>query len=70
MFFDNENKPYYEKYIGPIYYKDSNIKYKSKENDPVHGKFVYLHDIKKPTLIRPGERRLVEKLKAEGKWKS
>ena len=68
MFFDEENKPLYQEYKGPVYYKDSNIKYKPKEKDSTKDRFVYLHDTKKPTVVRPGERRLVEQLKAEGKW--
>jgi len=68
MFFDEENKPLYQEYKGPVYYKDSNVKYKPKEKDSTKDRFVYLHDTKKPTVVRPGERRLVEQLKAEGKW--
>jgi hypothetical protein len=69
MFFDKENKQFYQEYNGSVYYKDSNIKYKPKEGDPPNDRFVYLHDIKKPTVVRPGERRMVEQLKVEGKWK-
>jgi hypothetical protein len=68
MFFDKENKPFYQEYKGPVYYKDSNYLYKHKNGEPTQDRFVHLHDIKKPVLIRPGERRLVEQLKAEGKW--
>ncbi len=68
MFFDKEDKPFYQEYNGPVYYKDSNTKYKPKEGDSTKDRFVYLHDIKKPTVVRPGERRMVEQLKAEGKW--
>lgn len=68
MFFDKEDKPYYQEYSGPVYYRDSNTKYKPKDGDSTKDRFVHLHDIKKPIKIRPGERKLVEKLKEEGKW--
>jgi hypothetical protein len=69
MYFDKDNKPYHKEYVGPVYYKDSNILYKPKPEDPTTDRFVYLHDIKKPTKIRPGEHRIVAQLKAEGKWR-
>ena len=68
MLFDKENKPYHQEYSGPVYYMDSNNLYKHKKGEPIKDKFVYLHDVKKPVKIRPGEHRIVEQLKAEGKW--